>query len=66
MTREEVEAAKARMAIQAAAWERDYGGRMEQSGTARPGAGTSDGDVDNEPMVVEDSGVAFAGIDVVD
>jgi hypothetical protein len=66
MTREEVEAAKTRMAVQAAAWEKDHGRGTEQSGTARTGAGTSDEEVDSESMVVEDDGVAFAGIDVVD
>ena len=66
MTLEEVEAAKARVAIQTAAWERDHGKGTEQSGTARMGAGTSDEEVDSESMVVDDDGVAFAGIDVVD
>ena len=66
MTREEVEAAKARMVIQAAAWEKDHGRGMEQSGTARTGAGTGDEEVDSESMAVEDGGVAFTGIDVVD
>lgn len=66
MTLEEVEAAKARVARQTAAWEKDHGKGTEQSGTARMGAGTSDGEVDSESMVVDDDGVAFDGLDVVD
>ena len=66
MTLEEVEAAKARVARQTAAWEKDHGKETEQSGTTRMGAGTNDGEVDSESMVVDDGGVAFDGLDIVD
>ena len=66
MTRAEVEAAKERIAVQTAAWERDHGGEMEHGGAVQPEAGTSDGDGDDEPMGVGDNEVAFGNLDVVD
>ena len=76
MTQAAQEAARARIARQGAAWERDMGEmrtegsgngvESERGGVDQPGVETGEGSGSGTAMMVWDEGIALASLDVVD